>query len=57
MVKKTYVPNGIQIPSHGGDLGQQELRMEERWQESPMEPPQRKRGERKKETRKKEKKG
>jgi hypothetical protein len=56
MVKKTYVPNGIRIPNYRGDLGPKELCMEERWQESPIEPPQRKReGEMKKEIRKKEK--
>jgi hypothetical protein len=57
MVKKTYIPNGIRIPTHGGDLGHHELRMEEGWQELPMEPPQWKRGGRKKEMRKKGKKG
>jgi hypothetical protein len=55
-VNTIYVPNGIRIPTHGGDLGHHGLRMEERRQESPMEPPQGKRGGRKKE-RKKEKKG
>jgi hypothetical protein len=49
MVKKTYIPNGIWIPTHGGNLGHHELRMEEGWQELPMEPPQWKRGGRKEE--------
>jgi hypothetical protein len=44
MVKMTYVPNRIWIPTHGGDLGHYRLRMEERTMESPMEPPQPKRG-------------
>jgi hypothetical protein len=53
----TYVPNRIWIPTHGGNLGHHGLRMEERRQESPMEPPQGNRGGRKKERMKKEKKG
>jgi hypothetical protein len=58
MVKTTYVPNIIWIPTHGGDLGHRGLRREERRQESPMEPPQGKiGGGRKKERRKKGKKG
>jgi hypothetical protein len=40
----TYVPNRIWIPTHGGDLGHYRLCMEERTMESPMEPPQPKRG-------------
>jgi hypothetical protein len=53
----TYVPNRIQIQTHGGDLGHHGLRIEERRQESSMEPPQGKRGGKKKARRKKEKKG
>jgi hypothetical protein len=43
MVKTTYVPNRIGIPIHEGDLGHHGLRMEEKTQESPIEPPQTKR--------------
>jgi hypothetical protein len=43
-VKTTYVPNRIRIPTHRGDLDHHELHMEERTTESPMEPPQPKRG-------------
>jgi hypothetical protein len=43
----TYVPNRIQITTHGGDLGHHRLYMEERRQESSMKPPYGKRGERK----------
>jgi hypothetical protein len=44
MVKMTYVPNRIGIPTYGDDLGHHELRMEEKAQESPMESPQPKSG-------------
>jgi hypothetical protein len=44
MVKTTYVPNRIGIPTHEGDLGHHRLHMEEKAQESPMESPQSKRG-------------
>jgi hypothetical protein len=40
-----YVPNRIQIPTHGGDLVRHRLRMKERRQESLMKPLQGKRGE------------
>jgi hypothetical protein len=34
----TYIPNRIRVPTHGGDLGHHELRVEEKTQELPMEP-------------------
>jgi hypothetical protein len=58
MVNVTYIPNRIGIPTHKGNLVHHGLRMEEKTQESSMEPPQLKREDgRKKEMRKKEKKG
>jgi hypothetical protein len=44
MVNTTYEPNMIGISTLEGDLGHHILRMEEKTQESPMEPPQLKRG-------------
>jgi hypothetical protein len=44
MVKMTYIPNRIGIPTYGGDLGHHMLCLEQKTQESPMEPPQPKRG-------------
>jgi hypothetical protein len=44
MVKTTDEPNMIGISTLEGDLGHHILRMEEKTQESPMEPPQLKRG-------------
>jgi hypothetical protein len=42
-----YVSNRIRIPTHGGDLAYHRLHMELRRQESSMEPPQGKKGGRK----------
>jgi hypothetical protein len=43
MVNVTYIPNRIGIPTHKGNLVHHRLRMEEKTQESSMEPPQLKR--------------
>jgi hypothetical protein len=50
MVKTTYVPNRIGIPTHGVDLWHHRLRIGERTHKSPMKPPQGEERRRKKET-------
>jgi hypothetical protein len=49
MVKTTYVPNTIGIPTHGVDLWHHELQIGERNPKSPMKPPEGEKRRRKKE--------
>jgi hypothetical protein len=57
MIKTTYVPNMIGIPTNAVDLWHYGLRLGERNPKSPMELLQGERGGRKKERRKKDKEG
>jgi hypothetical protein len=57
MIKTTYVPNMIGIPTNAVDLWHHGLRLGERNPKSAMELLQGERGERKKERRKKDKEG